>query len=109
MPRKYFFLAVGELRRLRSRCCNALIRRITAVFHKQDLTVGHRQLAALVLKRLVKERWDSASKHFQPPELGGDEKTAIKRDLVPGLADPQTKVRVAIGMVIAGEAASISC
>ena len=69
--------------------------------------MGHRQLAALVLKRLVKERWDSASKHFQPPELGGDEKTAIKRDLVPGLADPQAKVRVAIGMVIAGGAAMI--
>lgn len=66
--------------------------------------MGHRQLAALVLKRLVKERWDSASKHYKPPELGGDEKTVIKRDLVPGLADPQTKVRVAIGMVIAGEA-----
>ena len=64
-------------------------------------------MAALVLKRLVKERWDSASKHFTPPELGADEKTAIKRDLVPGLADPQTKVRIAIGVVIAGEADSI--
>ena len=66
--------------------------------------MGHRQLAALVLKRLVKERWDSDSKHFKAPELGSDEKTAIKRDLVPGLADPQTKVRIAVGMVIAGEA-----
>ena len=64
--------------------------------------MGHRQLAALVLKRLVKERWDRDSKHFKPPELGSDEKSAIKRDLVPGLADPQIKVRIAIGMVIAG-------
>ena len=68
--------------------------------------MGHRQLAALVLKRVVKERWDRDSKHFKPPELGGDEKAAIKRDIVPGLADPHTKVRVAIGMVIAGKAAS---
>ena len=70
--------------------------------------MGHRQLAALVLKRLVKERWDSASKHFTPPELGADEKTAIKRDLVPGLADAQIKVRIAIGMVVAGKRSALS-
>ena len=68
----------------------------------QDLTIGHRQLAALVLKRLVKQGWDRDSKHFKAPELGSDEKSAIKRDLVPGLADPQSKIRIAIGMVIAG-------
>ena len=64
--------------------------------------MGHRQLAALILKRLVKERWDRDSKHFESPELSSDEKNAIKRDVVSGLADPQTKIRVAIGMVIAG-------
>lgn len=90
----------SRLDNIRTSTCMTVLQHDTNV---QDLTVGHRQLAALVLKRLVKERWDRDSKHFKPPDLSSDEKSAIKRDLVPGLADPQTKIRVAIGMVIAGE------
>ena len=51
----------------------------------------------------MKQSWDRDSKHFKAPELGSDEKSTIKRDLVPGLADPQSKIRIAIGMVIAGQ------
>ena len=70
--------------------------------HLQDYPFGLRQLAALLLKQHIKHHWTPEAKHFQPPVVGDDEKAALRRDLVAGLADSEGKMRVAIGMAIAG-------
>lgn len=69
---------------------------------QQDYPLGLRQLAALLLKQHIKQHWAPEAKHFAPPAVGDAEKAAVRRDLVAGLADPEAKVRVAVGMAVAG-------
>lgn len=69
------------------------------------IDVGTRQLAAVVLRRTIQERW--ASEEAVAP--GGNSLTSISdvekaeiRALLPsGLSDPDSKIQMAIGMVIA--------
>lgn len=58
-------------------------------------------MAALLLKKHVKEHWSAGAKHFQEPLIGPDEKAAIRRDLLAGLGDSEPRIRVAVGMVVA--------
>lgn len=67
----------------------------------QDFPYGIRQLAAILLKQHIKEHWTAEAKHFRAPLVGEDEKAAIRSHLVPGLADAEPKIRVAVGMAIA--------
>ena len=62
---------------------------------------GTRQLAAVVLKKYVKEHWQEGEGKFFPPQTGEDEKAAIRELLPNGLADPEAKIRTACGMAIA--------
>ena len=62
---------------------------------------GTRQLAAVVLKKYVKEHWQEGEGKFFPPQTGDDEKAAIRELLPNGLADPEAKIRTACGMAIA--------
>ena len=62
---------------------------------------GTRQLAAVVLKKYVKEHWQEGEGRFFPPQTNDDEKEAIRTLLPNGLADPLPKIRTACGMAIA--------
>lgn len=68
----------------------------------QDFPLGLRQMAALLLKQHIKAHWTPEAKHFEDPVIGEDEKAAIRRDLLAGLGDDENKIRVAVGMAIAG-------
>jgi len=61
---------------------------------------GVRQMAAVLLKRHVKEHWAEESKHFQQPVVSNDEKAAIRTHLLQGLADPLPKLRTAVSMAV---------
>ena len=61
---------------------------------------GERQLAAVVLKKHVKEHWDRDGRAFSPPEVSEEEKAMVRQTLLGGLADDSSKVRTAIGMAI---------
>ena len=57
-------------------------------------------MAAVLLKRHVKEHWAEESKHFKQPVVSDSEKTAIRGQLPQGLADPLPKLRTAVSMAI---------
>lgn len=61
---------------------------------------GERQLAAVVLKKHVKEHWDRDGRAFSPPEVSDEEKAMVRQTLLGGLVDDSSKVRTAIGMAI---------
>ena len=67
----------------------------------QALPFGTRQLAAVVLKKYVKEHWQEGEGRFIPPQTSDEEKHAIRELLPIGLADPVAKIRTATGMAIA--------
>ena len=67
----------------------------------QALPFGTRQLAAVVLKKYVKEHWQEGEGRFIPPQTSDEEKHAIRELLPVGLADPVAKIRTATGMAIA--------
>jgi len=65
------------------------------------LPLGLRQLAAVVLKNHIKQHWTPEAKHFREPVVGDGEKGAIRAALLPGLGDPSSKIRTAVGMAVA--------
>lgn len=67
---------------------------------QQHYPEGVRQMAAVLLKRHVKEHWAEESKHFKQPVVSDSEKTAIRGQLPQGLADPLPKLRTAVSMAI---------
>ena len=69
---------------------------------QQQYPEGLRQLAAVLVKRHVKEHWATESKHFKEPVVSDSEKTAIRNQLPQGLADPLPKLQTAVSMAIAG-------
>lgn len=68
---------------------------------QQEYDEGVRQMAAVLLKRHVKEHWAPESKHFRQPVVAGNEKSVIRNHLPQGLADPLPKIRTGISMAIA--------
>lgn len=62
---------------------------------------GLRQLAATVLKKLVREHWTGESPHYKGPQVGAEEKEAIREALPTGLGDESSKVRTAVAMAVA--------
>lgn len=67
-----------------------------------EVPLGLRQLAATVLKKLVREHWTEESPHFKGPPVGAEEREAIKERLPEGLGDESSKVRTAVAMAVAG-------
>lgn len=55
-----------------------------------------RQLAAVVLRQHIKRSWNDGSR------ISAEERQSLKETLPLGLSDPDSKVRTAIGMSIAG-------
>ncbi len=67
-----------------------------------EVPLGLRQLAATVLKKLVREHWTEESPHYKGPPVAAEEKEAIKEQLPAGLGDESSKVRTAVAMAVAG-------
>ena len=67
-----------------------------------EMPLGLRQLAATVLKKLVRENWTEESPHYKGPPVAPEEKEAIKEQLPAGLGDESSKVRTAVAMAVAG-------
>ncbi len=65
------------------------------------MPLGLRQLAATVLKKLVREHWTAEAPHFRGPQVGAQEKEAIREALPSGLGDDSSKVRTAVAMAVA--------
>lgn len=59
-------------------------------------------MAAVLLKQFIKAHWTPEAKHFEEPVVGDEEKAAIRRDLVAGLGDSDSRMRAAVGMAVAG-------
>eukprot|EP00887_Chlorella_sp_A99_P007628 scaffold20.g7628.t1 len=67
-----------------------------------ELPSGLRQLAAVVLKKTVREHWTFEAPSFREPPLGEEEKVRVREALPAGLADGDSKLRTAVAMAIAG-------
>ena len=67
-----------------------------------SLATGLRQLAALVLKQLVRAHWCEGAEGFVPPAIADAEKAAVRAMLPAGLGDGTPKIRTAVSMAIAG-------
>jgi hypothetical protein len=63
--------------------------------------VGVRQLAAVVLKKCIKEHWTPEGPKFRDPEIGEEEKARVRALLPAGLADPSSKINTAVAMAVA--------
>lgn len=63
--------------------------------------VGIRQLAAVLLKQIIKKHWSAEMPKHEEPALSRDERTHIKSILPAGLSDPSSKIRTGIAMCIA--------
>lgn len=66
-----------------------------------EVPLGLRQLAATVLKKLVREHWTPEAPQFKGPAVGEDEKGAMREALPAGLGDESSKVRTAAAMAVA--------
>eukprot|EP01098_Paradermamoeba_levis_P012649 TRINITY_DN5570_c0_g1_i1.p1 TRINITY_DN5570_c0_g1~~TRINITY_DN5570_c0_g1_i1.p1 ORF type:complete len:515 (-),score=134.30 TRINITY_DN5570_c0_g1_i1:5-1549(-) len=60
-----------------------------------------RQLAAISLKKYVKEHWSREGKHFSEPEIAREEKQKLKVLLTSSLSEQNSKIRAEIATVIA--------
>lgn len=63
------------------------------IFSVSDL---HLQLAAIALKKYVKEHWSEHEEGFIPPVVNDEDKVKIKQLLPAGLADPESRIRTSI-------------
>ncbi|KAG2485990.1 hypothetical protein HYH03_015313 [Edaphochlamys debaryana] len=63
--------------------------------------LGVRQMAAVLLKQVIKRHWSAEHPKFIPPELSPPDKDRLRALLPTGLSDANSKVRTAIAMCIA--------
>ncbi|KAG2426502.1 hypothetical protein HXX76_011729 [Chlamydomonas incerta] len=68
--------------------------------------LGVRQLAAVILKQVIKKHWSAEGPKFEAPELSANERAHIKAVLPAGLAQESSKLRTAVAMCIAAIAKS---
>ena len=73
---------------------------LTQVASSVDIPPHLRQLAAVLLKKQVKEHWSFESVHFKEPPVDEVEKAQVRALLPQGLAAPDSKVRTACAMAI---------
>lgn len=60
-----------------------------------------RQLAAVILKKCIREHWSRHDRLFVAPEISANEKAVIKQALPSGLGETNSKIRTAMAMAIA--------
>ena len=62
---------------------------------------GHRQLAAVLLKQHVQQHWDSAVQHFKPPEVGDNEKAAVRQNIFQHLFNAPRSLHAILSATVA--------
>ncbi|XP_062111240.1 uncharacterized protein LOC133822814 isoform X2 [Humulus lupulus] len=67
----------------------------------RELSLGLRQLAAVLLKQFIKKHWHEGDESFEHPVVSCDEKERIRRLLLLSLDDSYRKMCTAISMAIA--------
>ncbi|XP_048228950.1 importin-9 isoform X2 [Ricinus communis] len=67
----------------------------------RELSLGLRQLAAVLLKQFIKKHWQEGDDSFEHPAVSSEEKEVIRRLLVASLDDSHKKICTAISMAIA--------
>ncbi|XP_030483084.2 uncharacterized protein LOC115699697 [Cannabis sativa] len=67
----------------------------------RELSLGLRQLAAVLLKQFIKKHWHEGDESFEHPVVSFDEKEKIRRLLLLSLDDSYRKMCTAISMAIA--------
>ncbi|KAI3434732.1 hypothetical protein D9Q98_002793 [Chlorella vulgaris] len=66
-----------------------------------EVPPGLRQLAATVLKKLVREHWTAEAPQYKGPSVAEEEKAVIREQLPTGLGDESSLVRTAVAMAVA--------
>ena len=78
---------------------------LISIVVQPGLDAGLRQLAAVVLKKHIKEHWTPESAKFREPAIGDEEKSRVRALLPAGLGDNNTKINTAVAMAVAAIAA----
>ena len=73
---------------------------LVAVALAAEVAPGLRQLAAVVLKKWVRDHWDASAPHFAPPLASEEEKARVREALPTGLTDPDRRLRTAVAMAL---------
>eukprot|EP00257_Ricinus_communis_P014416 XP_015572081.1 importin-9 isoform X2 [Ricinus communis] len=76
-------------------------RALSMVAANRELSLGLRQLAAVLLKQFIKKHWQEGDDSFEHPAVSSEEKEVIRRLLVASLDDSHKKICTAISMAIA--------
>ncbi|XP_057962818.1 uncharacterized protein LOC131154215 [Malania oleifera] len=74
---------------------------LSKVAAHQELPLGLRQLAAVLLKQFVKKHWQEDDDAFEHPLVSSEEKGIIRRHLLLSLDDSHRKISTAISMAVA--------
>ena len=79
---------------------------VLSIFAHDRRPFRYRHMAGILLKKLVKERWDPLSGSFQEPVLDEAEKKQIRSGILRMLGSPHSKLRTAAGLVVSAIGAS---
>uniref|UniRef100_A0A2P2M7S1 Importin-9 isoform X1 n=1 Tax=Rhizophora mucronata TaxID=61149 RepID=A0A2P2M7S1_RHIMU len=71
----------------------------------RGLSLGLRQLAAVLLKQFIKKHWQEGEDSFEHPAVSVEEKEVVRRLLLASLDDSHRKICTAISVAIASIAA----
>jgi hypothetical protein len=74
---------------------------LVAAARSPELPPALRQLALLVLKKFVRQRWEEGSPGFEAPECSTTDKEAVRGALPACLGDASSTVRTAAAMAVA--------
>ncbi|XP_050223595.1 uncharacterized protein LOC126673482 [Mercurialis annua] len=74
---------------------------LSKVAANREISLGLRQLAAVILKQFIKKHWREGEDSFEHPAVSSEEKEVICRLLLASLDDSHKKIRTAISMAMA--------
>ncbi|KAM5567573.1 hypothetical protein ABKV19_015577 [Rosa sericea] len=74
---------------------------LSKVAANRELSLGLRQLAAVLLKQFIKKHWNEGDEAFEHPAVSSDEKVVVRKLLLFSLDDPHRKICTAISMAVA--------
>lgn len=74
---------------------------LAKVAANRELSMGLRQLAAVLLKQFIKKHWHEDEDNFEHPIVASDEKEVIRRLLLLCLDDSHRKICTAVSMAVA--------
>ncbi|XP_038707498.1 importin-9 [Tripterygium wilfordii] len=74
---------------------------LSKVAANREISLGLRQLAAVLLKHFIKKHWQEGSESFEHPPVSSEEKAVIRRILLLSLDDCHRKISTAISIAVA--------